>query len=176
MIKIALIACTIFLAPSLLLAHTSDERYVDGYVVDLSTAPVAPWVGEKVGMSFVFLDPHTFRATTTVVSATLTIDATFRANRKPQETIYSAPLIVTNSGIITDYTFAEEGTYDMHLSFVDESGETHVAGFRKQVRDGAAPARGGMTPALFFATTLMIGAVGFTAGRLWKKPGMTGGN
>ena len=151
------------------MAHTSDERYVDGYVVDLSTAPVAPWVGEKVGMSFVFLDPHTFRATTTVVSATLTIDATFRANRKPQEVVYTAPLVVENSGIITSYVFTEEGTYDMHLAFTDTTGDTHVAGFRKQVRSGGAPTASGVTPLLFFVTTLFVGVLCFIAGRLWKR-------
>jgi hypothetical protein len=152
------------------MAHTSDERYVDGYVVDLSTAPVAPWVGEKMGMSFVFLDPHTFRATTTVVSATLSIDATFRTNRKPQETIYASPLVVENSGITTSYTFAEEGTYDMHLSFVDTQGKTHEAGFRKQVRSGSTEGTPTVTPALFFLTIFIVGAFCFVAGRLWKKP------
>lgn len=157
--------------PAIAAAHTSDERYVDGYVVDLSTAPVAPWVGEKMGMSFVFLDPHTFRATTTVVSATLTIDATFRANRKPQETIYTSPLVVENSGITTSYTFTEEGTYDMHLSFVDTQGKTHEAGFRKQVRNSSTEgAQRTITPLLFFTTALIVGALGFVIGRLWKKP------
>ncbi len=155
--------------PSLAIAHTSDERYVDGYVVDLSTAPVAPWVGEKVGMSFVFLDPYTFRATTTVVSATLSIDATFLANGKRQEAIYTSALPIENSGITTSYTFAEEGTYDMHLSFVDTQGKTHVAGFRKQVRTGAEGAPHPITPALFFLIILAVGAFGFVIGRLWKK-------
>lgn len=157
-------------APMTLAAHTSDERYVDGYVVDLSTAPVAPWVGEKVGMSFVFLDPFTFRATTTVTDATLSIDATFRTKKKLQEVIYTSPVWnVVNSGIITDYTFTEEGTYDLHLTFTDTSGKTHVAGFRKQVRDGALPKTPGVTPILFFSTIAAIGALTFVAGRLWNK-------
>lgn len=168
--KIFLLLLSLLILPVIGAAHTSDERYVDGYVVDLSTAPVAPWVGEKVGMSFVFLDPHTFRATTTVVSATLSIDATFRANRKPQEVIYAADLPVENSGITTSYTFTEEGTYDMHLTFTDTQGKTHVAGFRKQVRDGntgtSAP---GVTAPLFFLTILVVGVLCFVAGKLWKK-------
>lgn len=168
--KIFLLLLSLLILPVIGAAHTSDERYVDGYVVDLSTAPVAPWVGEKVGMSFVFLDPHTFRATTTVVSATLSIDATFRANRKPQEVIYTADLPVENSGITTSYTFTEEGTYDMHLTFTDTQGKTHVAGFRKQVRDGntgtSAP---GVTAPLFFLTILVVGVLCFVAGKLWKK-------
>lgn len=162
--------CILLTPPTLLLAHTSDERYVDGYVVDLSTAPIAPWVGEKMGMSFVFLDPLTFRATTTVTSATMVIDATFRANRKPQEVIYTSPeLLVKDSGIITSYTFEEEGTYDIHLTFTDSSGNIHTAGYRKQVRNETTQPSPGIGPMLFFATITLIAILSFTAGRLWKK-------
>jgi hypothetical protein len=157
-------------APVLAIAHTSDERYVDGYVVDLSTAPVAPWVNEKMGMSFVFLDPFTFRATTTVVQATIEIDATFRANGKPQEVIYAGPLLqVNDSGITTSHIFNEEGTYDIHLTFTDTSGKTHVAGYRKQVRDGAALTPHGAGPEVFFGTMFAIAVLAFIAGRLWNK-------
>lgn len=153
-----------------LYAHTSDERYVDGYVVDLSTAPIAPWVGEKMGMSFVFLDPFTLRATTTVTNATLEIDATFRANGKPQEVIYVSPILpVKDSGITTSYVFNEEGTYDFHLTFTDTNGKTHVAGYRKQVRSGAPPSTPEMGAGLFFATLVLIAILSFAAGRLWKK-------
>ena len=111
------------LLPTVSIAHTSDERYVDGYVVDLSTAPVAPWVGEKTGMSFVFIDPQTMKATTTVVSASLVFDALMRANKKPPEVIYtSQQFSVVNGGFVTDYVFNEEGTYDMHINFTDASG------------------------------------------------------
>jgi hypothetical protein len=161
---------TLSFAPELIYAHTSDERYVDGYVVDLSTAPIAPWVGEKMGMSFVFLDPFTFRATTTVVDATIAIDATFRANGKRQEVVYTTPLIpVNDSGITTSHVFNEEGTYDIHLTFTDASGKTHVAGFRKQVRsDTPMPSRGA-EPGVFFGTIFIIAALAFIAGRLWGK-------
>lgn len=156
--------------PILSFAHTSDERYVDGYVVDLSTAPVAPWVGEKMGMSFVFLDPFTFRATTTVVDATIVIDATFRANGKRQEVIYTSLLLpVKDSGIITSYTFNEEGTYDIHLTFTDVSGKVHTAGYRKQVRSGAPLSAPGATAPVFFTTITLIAILSFIAGRLWKK-------
>lgn len=157
--------------PNLTLAHTSDERYVDGYVVDLSTAPIAPWVGEKMGMSFSFLDPFTFRATTTVVgSATLEIDAVFRANGKRQATVYTSPLLeVVDSGIMTSYIFTEEGTYDLHLTFTDSSGKTHAAGFRKQVRLGEPLPPRGATPFVFFSTLILIGVLTFIAGRLSRK-------
>lgn len=164
------ILLTLMVLPLPSFAHISDERYVDGYVVDLSTAPVAPWIDEKMGMSFVFLDPFTFRATTTVVDATIVIDATFRANGKRQEVIYTSPLLpVINSGIITSHVFNEEGTYDIHLTFTDTSGKTHVAGYRKQVRSGAPiPARGA-EPKVFFGTIFIIAALSFAAGRLWYK-------
>lgn len=161
---------TLLTLPTLLYAHTSDERYVDGYVVDLSTAPIAPWVGEKMGMSFVFLDPFTFRATTTVTSATIEIDATFRASEKPQEVIYVGPLLqVNDSGITTSHVFNEEGTYDLHLTFTDTNGKTHVAGFRKQVRSGAPMPSRGAGPGEFFGTIFIIAMLAFIAGRLWNK-------
>ena len=163
-----LVFLALITTPATLWAHTSDERYVDGYVVDLSTAPIAPWVGEKMGMSFVFLDPFTFRATTTVTHATLEIDALFRANGKPQEVIYTSPVFeVKDSGIATSYVFKEEGTYDFHLTFTDTNGKTHVAGYRKQVRSDTAGTPGA-TPTVFFSTLLVIGLLGFAAGRLWS--------
>lgn len=160
----------LLVTPQFLLAHTSDERYVDGYVVDLSTAPIAPWAGEKVGMSFVFLDPFTLRATTTVAKATITIDATFRTNRKSQEVIYQSEVIpVKDSGIISSYTFTEEGTYDIHLTFTDTTGNTHVAGFRKQVRMGVPIQAPGVGATLFFMSIGIIAILAFLAGRLWSK-------
>lgn len=160
----------LLILPTATLAHTSDERYVDGYVVDLSTAPIAPWVGEKMGMSFVFLDPATLRATTTVTNATLEIDALFRANGKPQEVIYtSSAFTVKDSGIATSYVFNEEGTYDFHLTFTDTGGKTHVAGYRKQVRSGAPLSAPGASPEIFFTTLILIAILSFIAGRLWNK-------
>ncbi len=161
---------TFLFLPNILIAHTSDERYVDGYVVDLSTAPIAPWVGEKMGMSFVFIDPNTLHATTTVTSATLEIDALFRANGKPQEVIYTSPMFpVKDSGITTSYIFNEEGTYDIHLTFTDTKGVAHVAGYRKQVRSSMPLSAPGATPLVFFTTMMLIAILSFIAGRLWKK-------
>lgn len=156
--------------PLLSFAHTSDERYVDGYVVDLSTAPIAPWVGEKMGMSFAFLDPKNFHATETVAQATLEIDALFRTNRKPQEVIYRSPIFTVKDGsFATSYIFAEEGTYDLHLTFTDTSGKTHIAGYRKQIRHGAPEAKAGATPQVFFSTIILLTMLSFVAGVLWKK-------
>ena len=157
------------ITPFVALAHTSDERYVDGYVIDLSTAPVAPWVGEKVGMSFAFLDPFSGRATTTVVNATLTFDALMRSNKKPPEVVYTSPTFEIKDGaFVTDYVFTEEGTYDLHIAFVDTNGVEHTTGFRKQVRSGATvPAPIG--PALFFGALLLVALLGFLSGRLYGR-------
>lgn len=149
-------------------AHTSDQRYVDGYIVDLSTAPVAPWVGEKVGLSFVFRDPATGLATTSVGTASISIDALMRANKKPPEVIYESGVFpVANSGFVSDYVFLEEGTYDMHLSFIDTSGITHVTGFRKQVRASDASS-GAAWFSLLLVTVLITSILSFVAGRLYK--------
>ena len=156
------------LIPVVVLAHTSDQRYKDGYIIDLSTAPVAPWVGEKTGMSFTFRDPFTGIATTSVKSASITIDALMRVNNKKQEVIFeSQKFMIDRGGFVTDYIFTEEGTYDMHLTFTDMNGITHATGFRKQIRDGSATAP--ISPIAFFAGVLTIGIFGFSAGRLSKK-------
>lgn len=157
---------TLLFLPSFVFAHTSDERYVDGYIVDMSTAPVAPWVGEKTGMSFVFRDPISGSATSTVKSAVMSIDALIRANKKPSEVVFtSMPFTVVNGGFATDYFFAEEGTYDLHLSFVDEKGVTHLAGFRKQVREGSAAPNSSLSPLTFLATIFITSMLAFFAGR-----------
>lgn len=162
---------TALLVPLFAFAHTSDERYVDGYVVDLSTAPVAPWVGEKVGMDVTFRDPFSELATSTVVSATWEFDALMRASGKPAEIVYQSDTIpVVNGGFNMSHVFVEEGTYDLHLSFVDSSGKTHLTGFRKQVRNGSLPdGQKGMTPAMFLGAMLIVGLGMFMAGRLSVK-------
>ncbi len=158
--------------PVISIAHTSDERYVDGYVVDLSTAPIAPWVGEKTGMSFVFIDPITLRATSTVKNAVLTIDISMRANKKKPETIFKSETFpIDNGGLTTDYVFVEEGTYDMHLQFIDTEGKSRTAGFRKQVRNGnQQPEESVSSISVAIAlSTLAIGVMAFIAGRLSSK-------
>ena len=156
-------------APLVVFGHTSDERYVDGYVVDMGTAPIAPWVNEKMGMSFTFRDPFTSLATTTVRSAHYEIIALMRTGGKPPESLYQSPMfMVTDGGFATDHAFLEEGTYDMHVTFVDDKGNEHLAGFRKQVRTGGNGVPG-MTPQLFFGTLLVVAAIMFTAGRISHK-------
>ncbi len=156
--------------PMYALAHTSDERYVDGYIVDLSTAPVAPWVNEKMGMSFVFRDPITGVSTTTVLRARMSIDALMRANNKLQEVVFeSEDFPVLDGGFVTSHVFTEEGTYDIHLLFVDNSGKEHLAGFRKQVRSGGISSRGGIDAPVFFLTIIIIAGLGFASGRLYRK-------
>ncbi len=151
-------------------AHTSDQRYADGYIIDLSTAPVAPWVGEKTGMSFVFRDPFTGVATSSVKSASFSIDALMRKNKKSPEIVFeSHTFTIDRGGFVTNYTFTEEGTYDMHLTFVDTSGISHVAGFRKQIRDGGMKTQAPISPEVFFGAVFLISILGFTAGRLSKK-------
>ena len=158
------------LFPLLAFAHTSDERYTDGYIVDLSTAPVAPWVGEKTGMVFVFRDPVNGLATTTVKSASFTIDVLMRKSLKPPETIFhSQKFNVKNSEFTTDHIFTEVGTYDLHLYFVDEKGVTHQVGYRKQIRDGGSGNNTLIGPKVFFITLFVIGVLGFFAGRLSYK-------
>jgi hypothetical protein len=158
------------LSPFVAIAHTSDERYVDGFIVDLSTAPVAPWVGEKVGMSFVFRDPTSGGSTTTVVSATFSIDALMRTGNKRQEVIFeSGQFAVENGGFATSYAFSEEGTYDIHLTFVDKEGNEHLAGFRKQVRSGVPSAPRNIDALSFFLTISMVGILAFWAGRISTK-------
>jgi|GEM_PF-2686871 len=147
--------------------HTSDQRYHDGYIVDLSSAPVAPWVGEKVGLSFVFRDPISGLATSSIVSAEWSVDALMRENNKTQETIFvSSVFEVRDGGFVTDYVFTEEGTYDMHLIFTDVDGKERTTGFRKQVRNGAVentiPAK---THVAFLSITLIFSILGFVLGR-----------
>lgn len=162
----------LFVAPLLASAHTSDQRYQDGYIVDLSTAPVSPWVGEKMGMSFVFRDPTSGVSTSSVVSAEWSIDALTRENNKIQETIFVSPkLEVVNGGFVTDFTFTEVGTYDLHLLFMDTEGQTHSTGFRKQVRNGevgtAVPPK---TKYAYLSIALIMGILGFVLGKSkWKN-------
>ncbi len=159
------IVAVLFL-PFLAGAHTSDQRYVDGYIVDLSTAPVAPWPNEKVGMSFVFRDPATGLATTTVATARISIDVLMRPNNKLQEIVFdSSQFLVENGGFVTSYVFSEEGTYDLHLSFVDTAGKEHLTGFRKQVRGGNPPSAQEIEPIIFFVTVITTSILGFFAGR-----------
>lgn len=160
----------LMMIPVLTLAHTSDQRYADGYIVDLSTAPVAPWVGEKTGMSFTFRDPFTGVATSSVKTATISIDALMRANKKAPEIVFeSQEFIIDRGGFVTDYIFTEEGTYDMHLTFIDTSGKTHTTGFRKQVRDGSVGDAPKVSPFIFFGGIFIVGLLGFVSGRLSKK-------
>lgn len=156
--------CLVF--PVLTVAHTSDERYVDGYIVDLGTAPVAPWVGEKMGMNFTFRDPLSGRATTSVLSARMEFDALMRVNKKPPETTFRSDVYrVTDGGFATDYTFLEEGTYDIHLTFTDTNGGEHLAGFRKQIRSGDALSGPGVGPLEFFGAIGAVALLAFLAGR-----------
>lgn len=164
-----LFAILVLLCPfAIAAAHTSDERYADGYVVDLSTAPVAPWVGETIGMDVTFRDPKTQLATTSVVEASWEFVALMRANGKPQEVVFTKDAIpVANGGFNMSHTFSEEGTYDLHLTFKDKEGNTHVVGFRKQIRNGVQAQ--GMTPTLFVVTLMIVGIGMFLAGRLSTK-------
>jgi hypothetical protein len=162
------------LIPIGVFAHTSDERYVDGFIVDLSTAPVSPWVGEKVGMSFVFRDPISLRATTSVREVTIEIDALMRPRTKVQEVIFqSQQFIVERGGFVMSYVFTEEGTYDLHATFIDAEGKKHIAGFRKQVRDGGGASRG-IDARLFFCTLVVVSIFGFMGGRLSRAKHETG--
>lgn len=156
--------------PITVFSHTSDQRYADGYIIDLSTAPVAPWVGEKTGMSFTFRDPYTGIATSSVKSASLSIDVLMRPNKKRSETVFqSKQFDIDRGGFVTDYVFTEEGTYDMHLTFIDTLGISHVAGFRKQVRDGGTKEGSPISLFIFFGVVLSTFILGFGAGKLSKK-------
>jgi hypothetical protein len=145
-------------------AHTSDERYVDGIIVDLSTAPIAPWVGEKVGFLFSFLDTKNFQVIDTVKSAQISIVATFRANGKPQEEIYLGTSTPVVRGTLNfDHVFTEVGTYDVHISFVTTDGKEHVTGYRRQIRDGTTSESGSGHG---WGYDAFIGLVGATFGTL----------
>jgi hypothetical protein len=156
----------IALMPFCAIAHTSDQRYESGMIIDLSTAPVAPWVGEKVGMSFVFRDASTGVASTSVVSASFVIDALMREHNKTQETIFESPeFAVTQGGFVTDYVFQEVGTYDMHVQYTDSDGITHETGFRKQVRRGDEQGAPPALPYIYFGTALCMLVLGYVLGR-----------
>lgn len=160
----------LLLAPLVVFGHTSDQRYTDGFIIDLSTAPVAPWVGEKTGMSFTFRDPHTGVATSSVQSASFTIHALTRINNKKQETVFTSKIFtIDKGGFVTDHMFTEEGTYDMHLTFIDASGNPHTAGFRKQVRDGNVGAKTPITPVIFFGTLIFFSLLGYGVGRISRR-------
>ncbi len=121
--------------PASLLAHTSDERYVDGIVVDLSTAPVAPLVGEQTGFLWSFLDPETFTVLPSIATATITVVATTRESGAPQEVIYESTILPVTRGTLNwSYVFVEPGTYDVHIAFADTAGKERLTGFRRQVR------------------------------------------
>lgn len=153
------------LYPMVLVAHTSDQRYQDGVIIDLSTAPVAPWVGEKVGMSFVFRDAMTGLASTTIVSASVYIDALMREGNKIQEVVYESPVMqVEQGGFVMEHVFQEVGTYDMHVQFEDRDGVVRETGFRKQVRQGEATDVAAL-PYVFFGTAIMMMLVGWVLGR-----------
>lgn len=157
--------------PYMVAAHTSDQRYQDGYIVDLSTAPVAPWVGEKVGMSFVFRDPMSGLATTSVVSASYSIDALMREKSKVQETVFqSATFPVTTGGFVADHVFTEVGTYDLHLAFIDAEGKEHTTGFRKQVRSGGGgEAIAAKAQYAILGIALIMAILGFVLGKFSRK-------
>jgi hypothetical protein len=122
--------------PQFTFAHTSDERYVDGIVVDLSTAPIAPLVGEQTGFLFSFLDPETFSVISEIQSAKIDIIAQVREKNLPQAIIWSSERMPVQRGTLTfSHVFDEQAIYDVHLTFWDSSGVEHTTGFRRQVRD-----------------------------------------
>lgn len=156
--------------PIFAFAHTSDERYVDGFVVDLSTAPIAPWVGEKTGMSFSFIDAKTLTGTSSVQTATLLYESFMAPGAKHAEmSTESETFVVTDGGFVASHTFMKEGIYDMHLSFIDNSGNTHLAGFRKQVRVGEIPTAQGVGLPTYILSLVSIGGLLFFIGRLSSK-------
>lgn len=163
-------AIILLLLPLYTFAHTSDERYIDGYVVDLSTAPIAPWVGEKTGMSFSFIDAQTGTGTSSVRSATLLYESYMAPGAKHAEmSTESETFTVADGGFVASHTFMKEGIYDMHLSFTDESGREHVAGFRKQVRMGTALVTQGVGLPAYLLSLASIGGLLFFVGRLSAK-------
>ena len=160
----------LLVVPVFAIAHTSDERYVDGFVVDLSTAPIAPWVGEKTGMSFSFIDAKTLTGTSSVQTATLAYESYIAPGAKHAEmSSESETFAVTDGGFVASHTFMKEGIYDMHLSFTDNSGNTHLAGFRKQVRVGEIPTAQGVGLPAYILSLVSIGGLLFFIGRLSAK-------
>ena len=146
-------------------AHTSDERYVNGMIVDLSTAPIAPWVDEKVGLLFSFLDPKNFQVIDTVTEATITVIATFRDNGKPQAVVHQSEVLPVERGTLNyTYVFTEAGTYDIHINFKTTDGQFYETGYRRQIREG-----GGQDQRRIFFEGALIGSGSILALFMIKK-------
>lgn len=116
-------------------ANGADERYSKGILVGLSSAPKSPLVGEKVGMLFYLQTAEKREYITTIPTADVIIESFLIQGRTPGEVLFEKHAINSAIGSFTlDYTFPEEGIYDIHVRFTTPDGEAHDVGFTKQIR------------------------------------------
>ena len=172
---IALLAVVV-LSPfaSVVYANGADERYADGVLVGLSMAPIAPFVGEKVGMLFSFRDAQTGKYLTNIVNADVTIETFIIEGQKGGELLLEKKSIDVSTGSFNlDYEFTKEGLYEIHVAFKTPNGKERNVGYLKQIRVDSRPQPSRISPATLLVSIIVASvfslAVGYGIARWQRK-------
>lgn len=90
-------------------ANGGNQKYVEGYLVQISNLPISPFAGEKVSMLVSFAN--------TSGDLLRDIEAKIRINQN-DNTIFESNFTEARTGVMKfDYTFEKPGLYDVIVEF-----------------------------------------------------------
>ncbi len=145
-------------------AHGAMQKIVEGrYLMNLTSVPIAPVVGQKQSNLFALSDA----ATNTFITADSVFFITVKKNGK---TLYTSPLMTATGGLLAfDYAYPEPGTYELQamFRFPDDDHQYMPDDYWVQVNETPAPAASPVDTAII---ALLIGIVLGACGAffLWR--------
>lgn len=161
-LTIALIA--VLLVPAHTLANGGNQRVVEGkYIVQISSAPLAPYAEEKVAMLVSFFDIAKDSLILTPVNARLRI-----ATKAGEELLPWTQLQVEGGIAEFSYAYAQPGFYEIFVDFErsEEPGKVYtVPDFLLDVKTEPARDVPSWIPLALLGTAIVGFAAGFIAGR-----------
>lgn len=93
---------------SLTYANGGNQKYVEGYLVQMSSLPISPFAGEKMSMLISFAN--------TSSDLLSNLEGNIRINQNDR-TIFKSNFTAPSGTAKSEYTFNEPGYYDMIVDF-----------------------------------------------------------
>lgn len=112
----------ILLFPFAVSANGGIKEVAEGkYMVNLSAAPIAPYVGEKQSMLLGFADIYG-----NLVEKDISVDLSLHYEQRP---VFSQKNLLAKNGVLSfDYTYEQPGIYELFVAFQlpDEPDHTYM--------------------------------------------------
>lgn len=111
-LRLLILGLLIGIAPAAASAHGAMQKIVEGrYLMNLTSVPIAPVVGQKQSNIFALSDA----ATNNFITENSVFFITVKKNGK---TFYTSPLLTATGGLLAfDYAYPEPGTYELQAMF-----------------------------------------------------------